>query len=66
MRSAANGHVKMAKISRTVPITAYRDRVLFIQKLNAACFHRHGAREKLAISFFNTPIFLVPPQDKVN
>ena len=32
MRSAANSHVKMAKVSRRVPDTVYGDRDLITQK----------------------------------
>ena len=47
MRSAANGHVKMAKVSRRVPDTSVRGSRSFHAetKSKLACLHRHGARE---------------------
>ena len=59
MRSAANGHVKMAKVSRRVPDTSVRRSRSFHAetKSKPACLHRHGAREKLGILNINIPIF---------
>ena len=61
MRSAANSHVKIAKVSRRVPapIQVYGDRDLITQKLRSkpASLFRHGAREKSGILNINTSIF---------
>ena len=67
MHSAANGHVKMAKVSRRVPDTSVCGSRSFRAEIKSkpACLHRHGAREKLGILNINTPIFLTPPQEQV-
>ena len=63
MRSAANSHVKMAKVSRRVPDTSVRGSRSYQSK--PACLHRRGTREKSAILNINTPIFLTPPKEQV-
>ena len=67
MRSAGNGHVNMAKVSRRVPDTRVcRSRSFHAEtKSKPACLHRHGAREKSGILKINTPIFLTPLQEQV-
>ena len=67
MRSAANSHVKMAKVSRRVPDTSVRgSRSDHAEtKSKSACLHRRGAREKSGILNINTTSFLTPPQGKV-
>ena len=65
MRSAANSHVKMAKVSRRVPDTTVQGSRSYHAKTKSACLHRHGAREKSGILNINTPIFLTPPQEQV-
>ena len=63
MRSAANNHVKMAKVSRrAVPDTSVRG---LRSKSKPAYLHRRGAREKSGILNINTPIFLTPPKEQV-
>ena len=59
MHSAANRHVKMAKVSLRVPDTSVRGSRSFHAetKSKPACFHRHGARKKSGILNLNTPIF---------
>ena len=60
MRSAANSHVKMAKVSRTDPDTSVRRSRSYHSetKSKLACLHRRGAREKSGILNINTPIYL--------
>ena len=66
MRNAANGLVKMAKVSRRVPDTSVRGSRSFRaeSKSKPACLHRHGARE---VRYFEHkhPNFLTPPQEQV-
>ena len=62
MRSAAKSHVKMAKVSRWVPIQVYGDHAEM--KSKSACLHRRGAREKSGILNINIPIFLNLPQEQ--
>ena len=59
LRSAANSHVKMAKVSRRVPGTSVRgSRSSHAEtKSKPACLHRRGARKKSGILNINTPIF---------
>ena len=67
MCSAAMSHVKMAKVSHSVPDTSVRGlRSNHTEtKSKPACSHRHGAREKSGILNINTPIFLTPPREQV-
>ena len=48
MRSAANSHVKMAKVSHRVPDTSVRGSRSYHAetKSKPVCSHRRGAREK--------------------
>ena len=68
MRSAVNGHVKMAKVSVESPIQLYGDRDLFMQrpKSKSACLHRHGVREKSGILNINTPVFYILHKNRLN
>ena len=61
MRSAANNHVKMAKVSCRVPDTNVRGSRSYHAetKSKPACLHRRCAREKSGILNINTPIFLL-------
>ena len=67
MRSAANSHVKMVKVSSRVPDTSVRGSRSYHAetKSKPACLHRRGAREKSGILNINAPIFLTPPQEQV-
>ena len=64
MRSAANSHVKMAKVPVESPIQVYGDLITQKQSPNQPLYRR-GAREKSGILNINTPIFLTPPQEQV-
>ena len=67
MRSAANNHVKMVKVSPRVPDTSVRGSRSYHAetKSKPVKLHRRGAREKSGILNINTPIFLTPPQEQV-
>ena len=67
MRSAANSHVKMAKVSRRFPDTSVRGSKSYHAetKSKPASLHRCDAREKSGILNINTPIFLTRPQEQV-
>ena len=67
MRSAANSHVKMVKVSGGVPNTSVRESRSFHaeNKSKPACLHKHCTREKAGILNINTPVFSTPPQEQV-
>ena len=66
MRTAANSHVKMAKVSRRVPDTSVQGSRSYPAetKSKPAGSHRRGAREKSGTLNINTPIFLTPQQEQ--
>ena len=68
MRSAANSHVKMAKVSCGVPnASVWGSRSYHAEtKSKPACLYRRGAREKSGILTISSPIFLTPPQEQFN